>query len=262
MMKLSCCVWVLSLPEDETLTHMKSLGFDWVDVQPHMLRTDAGHAHLTAQGLQVSCVGASFGMPDGASLSHSNDSQRQLALDHVIDSVDHASTLGADTVYVIPDMDSDPSALKRYAESLRQIADHAQTQHIKVGIEHFPGRALPTAHGTLDFLETVGHDNLYLLLDSGHLQMSHEDASMIIRDAGDRLAYVHLDDNDGVGDLHWALCDGVMTRESLGALLDTLDAVGYTGAISLELSPQLTDPLNALRDSLKIVQDLLHSSPK
>jgi len=261
-MKLSCCVWALTLPEDETMNHMKDLGFAWVDVQPQMLRTDAGLTHLNNLGLQVSCVGASFGMPDGASLSHSDDNQRQRAIDHVINGVDHANTLGADTVYVIPDMDSEISAIKRYAESLRQIADHAQTKHIKVGIEHFPGRALPTALGTLVFLETVGHDNLYLLLDSGHLQMSHEDAPTIIRDAGDRLAYVHLDDNDGVGDLHWALCDGVMTRDSLGALLDTLDAVGYDGGVSLELSPKLPDPLNALRDSLKIVQDLLHSSPK
>ena len=29
------------------------------------------------------------------------------------------------------------------------------------------------------------------------------------------LGYVHLDDNDGINDLHWSLLEGVMTDESL-----------------------------------------------
>ncbi len=255
-MKLACCVWALTLPEDETLNHMQSLGFEWIDIQPHMLRTDETKSHADSLGLRVSCVGISFGLPDGSGLEHADDTKRQSAIDHMKAGIDHASNLGATCAYVVPSLDTSQPALDRFADSMRDIADYAEKANIKVGIEHFPGRALPIAQGTLDFIEDIGHDNLYLLLDSGHLQMSNEDASTVIRNAGDRLAYVHLDDNDGDGDLHWALLDGVMTHESLKALVDALYEIGYDGMVSLELSPKLPDPLDSLQKSMKIIQNL------
>ena len=106
-----------------------------------------------------------------------------------------------------------------------------------LGFEHFPGTALPTIADTLAFLRNVAHPNLYLLLDIGHAQMSNEDVPTAVADAGALLGYVHLDDNDGEGDLHWALLDGVLTKESLRQTFSALDAHGYEGGISLELNP-------------------------
>ena len=97
-----------------------------------------------------------------------------------------------------------------------RIADHAADLEVRVGIEHFPHTALPTIAATLAFLRAVGHDNLYLLLDIGHAQMTDEDVPAAIADAGPLLGYVHLDDNDGVGDQHLALYDGILT-ESVAA---------------------------------------------
>ena len=87
----------------------------------------------------------------------------------------------------------------------------------------------------------------------GHIQMRGEDPAQIIRQAGERLSYVHLDDNDGVGDLHWSLLDGVMTRDSLGSIFAALTEIGYDGGVSLELSPKLPDPFAALQASREIV---------
>ena len=71
--------------------------------------------------------------------------------------------------------------------------------------------------------------------------------------AADRLAYVHLDDNDGESDLHWSLQDGVLTAEVLAATLAALGSSPYTGPVSLELNPQLPDPLAALKKSRDLV---------
>lgn len=255
-MKLACCVWAITATERTVLDYMKTLGFDWIDIQPQMLKTDETRLHAQNLGLQVSCMGVSFALPEGINLDDADDSKRQKAIDIINASIDHAHELGATVAYVVPSFDSTATALERFAESLCIVADHAQTHNIKVGIEHFPGRALPTAHRTLEFIANSGHDNLYLLLDSGHLQMSKEDAPTVIRNAGSRLAYVHLDDNDGEGDLHWSLLDGVMTEASLQALFDALDATGYDGAISLELHPQLPDPIDALRRSMGVIKNL------
>ena len=90
-------------------------------------------------------------------------------------------------------------------------------------------------------------------MDTGHLQISGEDPIETIKSAGEMLGYVHLDDNDGVGDLHLALLDGVLKREVLSDTLAVLGDVGYTGTVSLELNPGLPDPIDALRRSREIV---------
>jgi sugar phosphate isomerase/epimerase len=65
-----------------------------------------------------------------------------------------------------------------------------------------------------------------MLLDVGHCLISGEDAAAVIQRAGERLGYVHLDDNDGVGDLHWPLFHGRLTREQLANAMTALRTIG------------------------------------
>ncbi|MCY3834763.1 MAG: sugar phosphate isomerase/epimerase [Chloroflexi bacterium] len=240
------------------MRQVRDLGFDCVDIQPAHQRTL--EARLLAQelALPVSCLGASFALPAGAALDHAIESRRELAIDHVRSTIEHGADIGAETVYVIPSMDAGPEAMDRFRDSLARLAASAAERDIKLAIEHFPGTALPTASETLEFIHSAGQDNLYLLYDSGHIQISGEDPATAIANAGDRLGYVHLDDNDGVNDLHWSLLEGVMTLESLVETLRALDAIGYQGALSLELSPALAKPAKALSESRDVLLRARH----
>ena len=252
-MKLACCAWALTEPEQDALRGIRDLGFRWIDLQPGNLR-DEKHRQLASElGLRVSCLGASFAMPVGASLDHADSRMRSGALEHVTSAIQHAAALGADTVYVIPGLDDSPAGLSRYGDSLAELAEFASAVRIKFAVEHFPGTALPTAKGTLKYIKSLGHPNLFLLYDSGHIQMTGEDPAGVIHEAGERLAYVHFDDNDGVNDLHWALLDGVMTEQTLKDSFRALEDIGYSGAISLELNPTLAKPMTALRESRDIL---------
>ena len=257
-MNIACCVWALSGAETEILRQVSDLGFDWIDIQPAHLQSLESRLLAQELGLRVSCVGASFGMPAGTALDHPNDETRQLAVDHVASAIEHATKIGASAVYVVPGLDADTDALTRYAASLDMLADIAQKHDIKLAIEHFPGMALPTASETLEFIRSVGHRNLYLLYDSGHIQMSGEDPETVITNAADRLGYMHFDDNDGLSDFHWSLLDGVMTEDSLVATIRALDAVGYQGTLSLELNPALSRPAKALAKSRDILLRARH----
>lgn len=255
-MNLSCCVWALSGPDLDILTKINDIGFQSIDVQPFTFSAQSSRHDISAKRLQVCCVGASFGMPEGTSLDDTDEAPRRTALNHVKHALAYAADMGAAAAYVVPGLNPNKEALKHYAKSLTEAADTAAEFGIRLGVEHFPGRALPTAAGTLEFLAEIGHPNLYLLFDLGHIQMSGEDPVGIIETANDRLGYVHLDDNDGVGDLHWSLLDGVMTIESLASTFKAIQTIDYTGPISLELSPNLPDPLQALKDSYQIVHDI------
>ncbi len=258
-MKLSCCVWALTLPENDMLDELKTIGFDWIDIQPQMLRMEESRSLATSLGLQVSCVGASFNMPDGVNLDDLNEPNRLLAVQHVYQTIAHAVDLGADTIYVVPGMDTVPTVLAQFASSMKAIAEKANEHNIKVCIEHFPGRALSTAALTLEFIDQVNHPNLYLLYDSGHIQMAGEDPADIIHKAGSKLGYVHFDDNDGENDLHWSLLDGVMSRDDLQKTFQALNEVGYDGSVSLELSPKLPSPKQSLITSREILLSVIEA---
>ena len=256
-MRFSCCTWALSGSPHHVLGQLAAVGFRWIDIQPSALRTPADQALARRLGLAVSCIGLSFGVPVGAALDHPEEEARRRALAAMDDALAHAAHLGAETAYVIPGLDAGRAALARFATSIRWLAELAAQRRIRLAIEHFPGRALPTIAGTLDFLHAVDHPNFGLLLDIGHAQMSGESAAQAVADAGPSLSYVHLDDNDGAGDLHWALLDGVLTRENLAAVFAALRATGYQGGVSLELSPALADPLDAIVRSWRVVQQVV-----
>lgn len=252
-MRIACCIWALGESETETLRQVRAIGFDTIDIQPAHQRSLESRLLAQELGLRVSCVGASFGMPAGSALDSEDESQRQRAINHVHSAIKHAADIGANTAYVIPGLEASSGALERYRRSIAQLADTAAEYEIKLAIEHFPGMALPTAGDTLALINRMDHDNLFLLYDSGHIQISGEDPETVIKRAGDRLGYVHFDDNDGVSDLHWSLLEGVMTDESLVATVQALDEIGYRGAVSLELSPQLP----AVRRALAASRDIL-----
>jgi sugar phosphate isomerase/epimerase len=68
----------------------------------------------------------------------------------------------------------------------------------------------------------------------------------VIARAGGRLGYVHFDDNDGAGDLHWPLLEGRLTEKMLAEVLASLQAANYRAALALELNPNYSGPAEAL----------------
>jgi sugar phosphate isomerase/epimerase len=256
-MILSCCAWALNGPEPEALALLKEMGLSAIDIRPRWLRSDAAQSKREELDLDVICLAATHERPEGATLDSENTASVEPMIRHIKEGLDHAASKGARWSYVVPDPLVDDQTFDRYAIHLTDIADHAQSLGIKVCIEHFPGTAFPTVMSTMDFIQDTGHANLYLLFDIGHAQMANEDPAQVLADVGDRLGYVHLDDNDGVNDLHLALTDGVQTRESLADLLDVLDDISYNGPISLEIKNDLPDPLDSVTRSYEIMTDLM-----
>lgn len=258
-MKFACCTWALAGPAEIILTQLAQLGFAWIDVRAIDFTADTSRDLIAAHGLRLSCVGLSFALPPGVTLDSADRTVRAQAIAAASTGLRHAAHLGADTTYIIPGLDASAPALARCTDTLTTLADEAATLGLKLCIEHFPGRALPTVTSTLAYLRSINHPNLYLLFDIGHAQMSKEEPVAALHAAEDRLGYVHLDDNDGQGDLHWALLDGVLTRTVLRDTLAALNQLQYTGGVSLELSPQLPTPYAAIQRSWQILTEIANS---
>ena len=252
-MNLSCCVWSLPGPEAEVMSRVAKAGFSSIDVRPSALTSPIAHDIAGQLGLRVSCVAASFGLPDGASLESPDERASGQAMDYINQSLSEAAELGAKTAYIVPGKAEGGTYLDRLARNLSLAAEGASNSGIKLCVEHFPGSALPTVSETLAFLQGIGHPNLYLLFDTGHAQISGEEMVATIKAAGPHLGYVHLNDNDGLGDLHLPLLDGIMDRRALTRMLNALVDVGYSGPLSFELNQNLPDTDESLKRSREIV---------
>lgn len=256
-MKLSCCAWALDGPEEEALQTLSEMGLRCVDIRPSWQRSDSTQAKRSELDLDIICLAASHESPKGATFDSDDVTRVEPMLRHVKEGLDHAASQGATCSYVVPHPPTDDQTYQRYATHYTAIAEHAQPLGVKVCIEHFPGTAFPTVTSTMEFIRDTAHPNLYLLFDIGHAQMADEDPAEVLSDVGDRLGYVHLDDNDGENDLHLALTDGVQTRESLTDLFHVLDDIGYDGPVSLEIKNDLPDPLDSVKRSYAIASELV-----
>jgi sugar phosphate isomerase/epimerase len=250
-----------SLPGELTvvLPQIAALGFTHVDLVAELDRPAEHLEALANSGLLVSCMALGRHLPAGHTLDAADVGVRRATLELLRRHVADAARLGATTAYLVPGTRADETTLSCFADGCALLADYAAGRMVRLCVEHIPSRALPTAARTLDWLESIGHANLGLLLDVGHCLISGEDAAAVIRRAGRRLGYVHLDDNNGMGDLHWPLFTGKLTQQQLADVMTALGEIGYHGALSLELNPANREPVAALRDGRALVQRLIEA---
>jgi len=251
-MKLSALTSSLPLALPAAVETISDLGLEWIDIPPTG-DADVRRA-LRARGLQVACVALEREQPEGIDLACDDIEIRNRSLAYFRNAIALTAELDASVAYLTPPETNEKAAFGRWSESLISLADHAESYGIKLCIEHFPKRALPTVAATLEFLEQNQHDALALLIDVGHCLISGEDAAKAVVEAGERLGYLHFDDNDGVDDFHWPLLDGCLTEAQITAVIDAQHSTSYDGALCIELNPTLEQPLENLRRS----RDLLH----
>lgn len=250
-MKLSALTSSLPLELPEAIAAIAELGFEWIDLPP---TTDpAARRALRERGLSVACVSLERDCPAEVNLASDDGEVRNRTLAYFLQAISVTAEMDAPVAYLTPPVTEDLSDFDCWTESVLLLADHAQAHGLRLCIEHFPGRALPTVAETLEFLERMQHEALALLLDVGHCLISGEDAAQSIVDAGKRLGYLHFDDNDGAGDLHWSLLDGQLAEADIKAVLKAQKASRYKGAICIELNPTLDSPLENLRRSREIL---------
>jgi sugar phosphate isomerase/epimerase len=256
-MYLSALLTSLPLEFDRAVREMTALGFTHVDVVGLVERPEQHLAALAESGLIVSCGAIGRGLPEGWTLDVPAVALRRKVVEEMQRQITDIARLGGRYGYLVPGKDGSKEALTRFAEACALLADFAGGCLVRLCLEHSPGTALSRADDTLAWLERIGHDNLGLLLDVGHCLLSGEDPATVVTCAKERLFYVHLDDNDGVGDLHWPLLTGRLTEEMLGAALAALAAKRYAGGLALEFRAENPEPAKALHQGRQLLDRLM-----
>lgn len=121
--------------------------------------------------------------------------------------------------------------LENSRETMAWLADKAAESGISLGIEfanRYETNVVNTTGQTLDFIDSIGRDNVYAHLDSYHMNIEERSFAEAIRLAASagKLGYVHVGESHrgalGTGSINWA--------EFFGALAE----VKYDGVITFE----------------------------
>ena len=114
-------------------------------------------------------------------------------------------------------------------KSVREIADYAKPLGIKLTLEivnRFEQFMLNTAAEAKAYVDKVDRDNVYIMLDSFHMNIEEDSFKEAILTAGDKLGHFHIGEANrkcpGSGRLPWQ------------EMADALHEIGYDGTVVME----------------------------
>ncbi|WP_256840552.1 sugar phosphate isomerase/epimerase family protein [Ornithinimicrobium faecis] len=232
-------VWVGNTSPDEVekaVESTKASGYDLLELSLHdfkNLDTRAAKEALVKAGVGVAC---SRGLAFDADVS--SDDRAVVARGEKIlqDSLAVTDQLGAKIL-----TGALYSALGKYSQRLtetgrdnvvkvlRSLAQEAAGRGISLGLEicnRYETNVVNTAREALRLADDIGEDNVFIHLDTYHMNIEESNFIQPVLDVGDRLGYVHIGENHrgylGAGSIDFS------------SFFQALARVEYSGPITFE----------------------------
>lgn len=195
-------------------------------------KVDAAHSRraLEKAGLPSVC---SLGLPEGVRASTNPEGAKaflRLALDQTA-AIGALALTGVTYGGIGERTGVPPTETERdnIARVLADAAAHAKRLGVAFGIEpvnRYENHILNTGRHAIDMIERVGADNIFVHLDTYHMNIEERGMALGILEAAEHLRYIHLSESDrgtpGSGNVRW--------DEVFGALR----AVGFKGGLAME----------------------------
>jgi D-psicose/D-tagatose/L-ribulose 3-epimerase len=200
---------------------------------PAAIDVESTRASLGRHGLECSL---SLGLDHSTDINSEDLACVERGRTTLFDALDLARNLGAiylgGVIFGALDRYTTPTTERARANSaavIRELAQEAAAAGIPIGLEfvnRYESNLLNTTRQTLDFIDQVGDDNVYVHADVYHMNIEEQDFRTPVLACGDRLGYVH------VGESHRGyLGSGTV---DFPEFFDALREVDYRGPITFE----------------------------
>jgi len=120
-------------------------------------------------------------------------------------------------------------------EVVKKCSLIARDHGLLLSIEPRIGETISNSDAMLRLLDEVNEDNLGAVLDTGHLHAAKELIPLSIEKLGEKIFYVHISDNDGRDNYHWAPGKGTIDWE---AVFEGLKRHKFKGYIAIDVGGQ------------------------
>lgn len=218
---------------EKTIPSAAAYKMDFIEIA--LLNTaivDAAHTAALLEKHEMRAV-CSLGLPEECWASVNPDG----AIEHLKVAMDTAKAMGAEalsgvTYGGIGERTGVPPTQAEYdnvAKALEGAAKYAKQRDLAFGIEpvnRYENHLINTGWQAVEMIEKVGADNIFVHLDTYHMNIEEKGAGNGILDARDHIRYIHLSESDrgtpGEGCCDW---DEVYA---------TLAAIGFKGGLAME----------------------------
>ncbi len=193
---------------------------------------------------------------------------RELGYKKVMEAIDLAEILNSDMVnlwfgqdgYDYPFQIDYIWGWQQVINTISDAADYAAEKNIKIALEYKPREPrthifTASAAKMLFAAERAGKDNVGILIDTGHGYTAGENISesvAICQLAGDKLFYVHVNDNYKVWDDDMMV--GSIHPFEMIEFMYWLEKVNYGGPIVLDMFPFREDAYDASKESVDFIK--------
>ena len=176
---------VFSIPELETLSLVRDLGYDGVDLfinDPCDEESRRARSALSAANLGIALVMPAALARQGLSLGDKDNSQRKKNIEKMHGIIDYASDCGAQVSLGLVRgsygcSDTLDAFLERFADSADRLIGYASPRGVKLVIEPINRAEINNLNTSLEALDFIGRYKLDagLLLDTYHMYLEKED---------------------------------------------------------------------------------------
>ena len=232
-------------------------GFDFVDftLEPPAADPEQVDVNAIRAALDQHCLGVVAHTAYYLPLALPFASIRQACLNEFRKALDAAHRIGATVINTHfdkpPKFFTDRQIVQWHVEVLGPLSEEASDVGVTVVLEHVPSGGA----NQLELIERIldGVPLLRFHLDSGHakLERGYDRWEEYIARLGQKLAHVHLSDNDGTSDQHLPLGSAPRSATDWPEHIRKLKGSGYDGTITLEVFAPERDHLLLSRDLLR-----------
>jgi sugar phosphate isomerase/epimerase len=266
--RVGVCAWIYGdATLEETCARIAAAGYDGVEIpgEPERwpaatLRRQLAAAGLTPVGLTASC-----GFPaTRRDLAHPDPGIRRDAVRYVEDCLRWAAEIGAPLVQMLPSGESRLAPLATREQewawsvaAMQEACREAARCSVRISIEplnRYEAYLVTSTADALAYLGAVGSPWVGMTVDCFHANLEEPDIAASMCAAGPHLWHLHVADTNRRG-----LGEGHLDLASIGG---ALDAIGYRGAVVLEVMPPGPDPFQSIKgpDSPAILDGYLRES--
>ena len=247
------CLWALewTRPGAETaVAEAKRYGVDFIEIallDPPAV--DAGHTWALLEAAEMPAV-CSLGLPEGCWASR----DPEKAIEFLCVAIDKTVEIGGLALSGVTyggigertGVGPTEKEVDNVAKALAGAAEYAKPRGIDIGIEplnRYENHIINTGWQAADMIEKVGAENLFIHLDTYHMNIEEKGVANGILAAREHLRYMHMSESDrgvpGAGTCDW------------NEICAALAAIGFDGGLALEsfinLPPQIASALAVWR---------------
>jgi D-psicose/D-tagatose/L-ribulose 3-epimerase len=272
---MNLLLWTTEItPEhDRLLEQIKELGFDSVELPVFAVDNRAPYERLgkRLQSLELRSTAVTVMSPEANPIA-ADAAIRKAAVAHLDKVLDCCQAFGCEilcgpihsAIGHFSGQGPTQSEFDHGVDTLRQVADRAQTRGIRLAVEYlnrFENYFLTTAADTAKFVRAVNHPSLKMMYDSFHAHIEEKNQARAFGSCASEVIHIHVSENDrgipGTGQVNWdgffsALMasgyDGFLTIEAFGRALPALAAATK---VWRDLFP---DPIGLCRDGLAFIK--------